>query len=184
MPIKVRTEREMSWRGIYARGHADTCVIGFAAEYRDSRWSGGSGGCGRRATIWDQVDDVSATGNAIELFENLYASGKAERGTRVAQTLSKRNSSHIWRTRSMSNTWERARRCQGRVLDGNVRRSMPTHFYMSTSGHNQYFFITTCRLSHIVSATLDYNFSAGSAVSDGLDGCGAATPSSFLFCRR
>ena len=102
MPIKVRTEREMICRGIYVRGHADTCVIGFAAEYMNSRWSGGSGGRGRRATIWDQVDDVSATGIAKELFKNLYASGKAERGTRVAQTLSKRKSSHIWRTRSMA----------------------------------------------------------------------------------
>ena len=107
MPIKVKTEREMSCRSIYARGHADTCV--FVVEYMASRWSGCRGGHGRWATIWDQVDDVSAIGIAKEPFENLYASGKAERGTRVAQTLSKRKSSHIWRTRSMSKSAGRGR---------------------------------------------------------------------------
>ena len=63
------------------------------------------GGWGRLATIWVHLDAVVTGTNVEEEFTDEINSGEAanaERGTREAQTLSRKRSSQILRTRSIA----------------------------------------------------------------------------------
>lgn len=109
IPMRVIVKRDRTCRGKYSRGQAEASEpVGDEDSYIEAMSVVVIGGWGSKETTWDHFEEDN-TGKillevALKSVDNAGEEMKAESGTTFAQSLSKNQSSHTRRTRSMMNT--------------------------------------------------------------------------------